>query len=189
RRKRMHREATALSTLDTPGIPKLIEANSERWDDVNVKLYLVEELINGPTLENVIAKQTFNCADSLLVFGQLLLTIKYCHENGIVHRDVKPDNIVLRNGDFTKPVLIDFGQSFNLSVQDDDPATWDGQHLGNRFLILPELHGPQLYQRDARTDLSQLCGVLFYMITSQFPGPLAWEGLRPHQRQKERDAI
>lgn len=185
----MHREASALATLETSGIPRLIESNSEYFDDLNVELYLVEELIDGPTLEEVIKSNLLNSTDALTLFEKLLLIIKYCHENGIVHRDIKPDNIVLRHKSIEEPVIIDFGQSFNLTADEDSPVTWDGQHLGNRFLILPELHGPQTYQRDLRTDLSQLCGILFYTITGEMPGPLAWEGIRPHQRKKEREII
>jgi serine/threonine protein kinase len=54
----------------------------------------------------------------------------------VTHRDIKPANVALRNDDITKPVLVDFGLSFNDSDADD--LTRVGEEVGNRFLRLPE---------------------------------------------------
>jgi serine/threonine-protein kinase len=188
RRARMYREASALRTLSNPGIPTLIDTNAEMFDAVDVPLFLVEELIEGTVLADAVESGRLEHEAAFRLFERLLDVVEYCHANGVIHRDIKPDNILLRDGDPGRPVLVDFGQSFNWN-EEDIGLTISGQHLGNRFIMLPELHGATSHQRDPRTDLTQLCGVLFYAITRVYPGPLAWEGLRPHQRQIESERI
>jgi eukaryotic-like serine/threonine-protein kinase len=184
RRGRMHREVAALQTVEHTGIPKFVDSNADQFKDRDVKLFLVSEYIPGPTLEKysnchpVDPKTAIGCA------LRLLDVIEFCHSRSLIHRDIKPDNIILRAGDPLSPVLIDFGLSFNAD-DEDDSLTETGQELGNRFLRLPELQHSGRAQRDARADLAQCCSILFYLVTGQIPRTLLdKDGRKPHLREQ-----
>ena len=76
RRKRMHREVAALKTLDCPGIPRLIESNSEQFDSLDVPLYMVGEFIEGKTLSQFLDPgQPMGIADAVNLVLKLLDTV------------------------------------------------------------------------------------------------------------------
>ena len=190
RRKRMHREVAALKTLDCPGIPRLIESNSDEFDS-DVPLYMVGEFIEGKTLSQILDPAlTMEIADAVNLVRKLLETIQYCHNLGIVHRDIKPDNIIIRCNDISAPVLIDFGISFNESDTDNTTLTEPRQQLGNRFLALPELQVNSSMQRDPRADITQCCGILFFALVGSPPVTLLdHAGRMPHQRPENQKAL
>jgi serine/threonine-protein kinase len=191
RRKRMHREVAALSTLDCPGIPRLIESNSHQFDS-EVPLYMVGEFIEGKTLSQFLEDpaKPMGIGDAITLLLKLLETLQYCHKVGIVHRDIKPDNIIIRCNDISAPVLIDFGISFNESDTDNTALTEPRQQLGNRFLALPELQVNSSMQRDPRADITQCCGILFFAIVGSPPVTLLdHEGRKPHQRPESQKAL
>ncbi|MEG4408587.1 serine/threonine-protein kinase [Microcoleus sp. MON2_D5] len=190
RRKRMHREVAALSTLDCPGIPRLIESNSDQFA-ADVPLYMVGEFIEGKTLSQIVEDPTkpMAIADAINLVLKLLETLQYCHNLGIVHRDIKPDNIIIRCNDISAPVLIDFGISFNECDTDNTTLTPAWQQLGNRFLALPELQ-VNSSKRDPRADITQCCGILFFAIAGSPPVTLLdCEGRKPHQRPESQKAL
>ncbi|MEG4087918.1 serine/threonine-protein kinase [Microcoleus sp. Pol12B4] len=190
RRKRMHREVAALSTLDCPGIPRLFESNSDQFDS-DVPLYMVGEFIEGKTLSQILdSSPPMGIADAVNLVLKLLETIQYCHNLGIVHRDIKPDNIIMRRDDIADPVVIDFGISFNESDADGTILTEPWQQLGNRFLALPELQVSSSMQRDPRADITQCCGIWFFAIVGSPPVTLLdHEGRMPHQRPESQKAL
>jgi len=184
RRSRMRREVVILETLDCPGIPKLIDSNVELFKS-DTPLYMVTEFIPGDTLSDFIETEVMNIFSAVSLTIKLLDTLEYCHQIGIVHRDIKPDNIIIKNNDISTPVLIDFGIYFN-KVDEyavDLTPTW--QRLGNRFFQLPELGEKSSLQRDHRSDITQICGILFFTITGKFPLYLLdyENGNKPHQRK------
>ncbi|NEP08562.1 MAG: hypothetical protein F6K34_29660, partial [Okeania sp. SIO4D6] len=95
------------------------------------------------------------------------------------------DNIMVKNNDINNPVLIDFGISFNKVDDYDTSLTLTGQQLGNRFISLPELLEKSSWQRDFRSDITQICGILFFIITGKNPTTfLDSDGKKPHQREE-----
>ncbi len=138
--------------------------------------------IPGPTLEKHCRESKPDILTALSTVIRLAKIVQFCHERDVVHRDIKPDNIILRGGVGDAPVLLDFGLSFNKSVE-QDTITFASQQLGNRFLHLPELLTESGNRRDPRSDCTQCCGVLFYLITGRPPTVLNdSEGRKPHQR-------
>ena len=101
-----------------------------------------------------------------------------------MHRDVKPDNIILADDDPGRPVLLDFGLSFRKG-SDIDFETEHGQEVGNRFLRLAELSAGSFLKHDERSDLSFAAGILFYLLTGEPPYILQdANGRLPHQRDE-----
>jgi len=190
RRNRMYREVAAYRTLNHPAIPKVIDTNVEKYEDTSYKLYLVTEWIKGTTLERTIEENgVFSYEVAIQLVIRLLDIVEYCHANDTVHRDIKPDNVILNDGDPTAPFLIDFGLSFN---KEDPPAigTPSEEELGNRFCRLPELSASSRARRDPRSDVTFCAGILLYSITGFTPAVLIDEnGTMPHQRQNIRQAL
>ncbi|WP_017314261.1 serine/threonine-protein kinase [Mastigocladopsis repens] len=104
--QRFEREAATLEYLGegSDQIPKLFAYFSE-----NGQFYLIQEWIQGQTLSNV-RKAKGSLSETVVreILLSLLSVLDYIHSKGIIHRDIKPDNIILRSSN-SKPVLIDFG--------------------------------------------------------------------------------
>ena len=183
RRRRMHREVQALQQLDHPRLPKIIESNTDAFDDVAVPLFFVMDYIDGHTLEERVTESSLKPDEAIALVMELSDVVSYCHQKGIIHRDIKQDNILLRQRNIADPVLIDFGLSFNEVDADRSPITPHGQQLGNRLLHLPELQIGDSTKRHVESDISQVCAILFYVLTGKAPVHLEdHEGLKPHQR-------
>ncbi|HYJ86682.1 MAG TPA: serine/threonine-protein kinase [Pyrinomonadaceae bacterium] len=183
RRRRMHREVQALQQLDHPRLPKIIESNTDAFDDVAVPLFFVMDYIDGHKLEDRVTESPLKPDEAIALVMELSDVVSYCHQKGIIHRDIKQDNILLRRRNIADPVLIDFGLSFNEVDADRSPITPQGQQLGNRLLHLPELQIGDSTKRHVESDISQVCAILFYVLTGKAPVHLEdHEGLKPHQR-------
>ncbi|MCH9729755.1 MAG: protein kinase [Actinomycetia bacterium] len=183
-RRRFRREAVAYETLTGLGPPTLLDDNSETWLDSGRPMYMALEYIDGPNLQSYVQQHgpLVEVDSALACVGRLAEVLHSCHENNVTHRDVKPANIVLREGAPTEPVLVDFGLSFNDEGEDD--LTRVGEEVGNRFLRLPE-HA--FGSRATGSDVTQLAGVLLYILTGIEPRVLVDQaGLMPHQRPEIR---
>lgn len=113
RRRRMFREAAALATYSHPRIPRLLESNAQLYADSSAQLYLVTDLVPGKDLSSRSGKP-FSFDEALRIVDQLSDVVEYCHERGGIHRDIKPDNVILRDGN-ADVVLVDFGLTFNVN--------------------------------------------------------------------------
>lgn len=183
RRKRMYREVEALRLLQHPAIPRIVESNADQYSDADVPLYFVATYVDGQTLEKRLGEGPLTPADGVRLIIEIAKTLQFCHEQGLIHRDIKPDNVVLRGGSINEPVLIDFGQSFNEEDSERSPLTPNGQQLGNRFLHLPELEIGDSSKRHVESDISQVCALLLYVLTGEVPVQLIdHQNLRPHER-------
>ena len=184
RRARMRREFTSLETIKINGIPAQIDSNTEFYENLEYKLFIVMEYIPGITLSEFVTEfrtPNLSFSEVAVFFNKLLDIMKGCHERSILHRDLKPDNIVLREDNIANPFLVDFGQSFNeIELGLETPTL---QIIGNRFLFLPELSKNSSNKRDPRSDITMAVAILFYILTAKEPGHLIDESLLlPHQR-------
>lgn len=190
RRTRMFREVACYRTLSHRGIPKLIESNAAEYKNQATQLYLVTELIAGRDLGQHVGNRPLETTDALNIFGQLLDIVEYAHAKEVIHRDIKPENVMVESSAPLKIRLVDFGMSFLGAEHDDDHSTVLGQEIGNRFLRLPEHGVGSANKRDARSDLTQCVGLLFFALTGLRPRFFEDEhGLRPHQRATARERL
>ena len=186
RRTRMRREFTSLQTLKVKGIPSTIESNTEFYDKLEYKLFIVMEYIPGITVAEFVKTLIDNTLQISFLeiatfFNNFLDIINSCHQINIIHRDLKPDNIILKDNDIKSPFLVDFGQSFN--ELETTLITPDFQIMGNRFLYLPELSKNSPNKRDYRSDITMAIAILYYILTGKEPGHLIDEANQlPHQR-------
>ncbi|KQN88861.1 protein kinase [Sphingomonas sp. Leaf67] len=183
RRSRFFREASAYDSFAVDGIPRLIESNAHRHGDLAFDSYIVTEFVSGPTLTAWRASAAPSLEDAVAVTRRILRILRDCHGQGCVHRDVKPDNVILQDGDPGRACLLDFGLSYHKAAEPDF-RTEDGQEVGNRFLRLPELSAGSVLKQDPRSDLSFAGGILFFLIVGSHPDVLQdAEGRLPHQRR------
>lgn len=183
RRARFFREATAYDSFGVDGIPRLIESNAHRHADESVAPFIVTEFIEGTTLRSWRESQaSVSIETAVTITLRLLGILQACHAQGCVHRDVKPDNIILEDGSAARVWLLDFGISYH-DLTEIDFQTEHWQEVGNRFLRLPELSAGSLSKQDPRSDICFAAGILFYLLTGDPPDVLQdSEGRLPHQR-------
>ena len=181
RRAMMSHEAAALHTLDHPGVARLVESNAVKFQ-ADDELYLVREYVPGKDLDAFAGSAPVPLADACAVVRPILDTLKFCHARGVVHRGIKPSNVILRDGKPNKPVLLDFGLTFNR----DPFRTVDeegGRHVEDRFIYLPEDTTRGADRKTDLSDLTQCAGLLFFLVTNQQPQTLIDDRDRkPHQR-------
>jgi serine/threonine protein kinase, bacterial len=174
--QRFEREAATLEYLGEANdqIPKLFAYFSE-----NGLFYLVQEWVHGQTLTNVIQSQgqlQENTVREVLL--SLLSVLDYVHSKGIIHRDIKPDNIILREID-NKPVLIDFGavkETIRTSINAAGHPTQSLVIGTPGFMPSEQAIGRPVYA----TDIYSLGLTAIYLLTGKYPQELE---THPHTGQ------
>ena len=181
RRAIMAHEVAALHTLDHPGVARFVESNALKFDG-DEELYLVREYIPGTDLETFTGTSPVPVPTAGALLRRVLDTLKFCHVRGVVHRAIKPSNVVLRDGRDDRPVLLDFCLTFNRDAAPTiDPET--SRHIGDRFIYLPEDFTRGADRKTDVSDLTQCAGLLFYLVTHQYPETLIDDrGRKPHER-------
>lgn len=186
RRYRMQQEVALLKLFDAQGMPRVLDDNVAEWES-DTPLWAVIEWVGGPHLGGFSNGEPVDIDTALAIVNGLTEILRYCHAARVQHRDIKPDNIILRNGDISKPVLIDFGMGWAMpDEQPPDFVTAAGQELGNRFLRLPE-YAPGHHSYSTRSDITMLVAVLFYLLTGSPPRVLLdSQGKMPHEALHDR---
>ena len=100
RRARLAREVFALKTLHGLGVPKVLDDNTQDYEDRRIPLYAVMEWIEGPTLEGKVSGNPMGIDESISVVLGLASTLQKCHEAKIVHRNTL-DNLTHLRSSFT----------------------------------------------------------------------------------------
>lgn len=181
-RARMRREVASLSELKTLGanVPGVLDRNTDRAEPGGAEFYLVMEYAPGPTLQEYVANRRLSVPEAIRFSLKLCDTVEIAHRATILHRDIKPDNIIVRDADNADLVMVDFGLSFS---ENDADVTETNETFRNKFVDLPETNTPNGNMRDHRSDVTALCGLVYFMLTGHKLGHLNdAEGMLPHQR-------
>ncbi len=184
RRALFFNEVESMRVLEHPGVAKLVETNADQYRDRSVQLFIITEAIVGTDLEVAAKSGTVSFNDAVRITLGVLDILRHCHARGVLHRDIKPCHVILRDNSPIDPVLIDFGIAYNAESQPPEAETKEGDARGNNFLTGPEhSSGNPIHTRNVVTDICQCLGLLFYAITRQYPRSLRdTDSKKPHEK-------
>ncbi|WP_040795224.1 serine/threonine-protein kinase PknD [Nocardia higoensis] len=158
-RERFRRECLAVAQLTEPHVIPIHD-----FGDIDGRLYLNMRLIEGTDLRKVIAREgALSPQRAVAIIAQVAGALQAAHDTGLVHRDVKPTNILLGADEFAS--LIDFGIAH---ATDDRTLTMIGETIGTVAYMAPEAINSEL-KADARVDVYALTCVLYECLTGRPP--------------------
>jgi serine/threonine protein kinase len=161
-RQQFQREATVLARLDHPHLVGVTDFFEEGGN-----AYLVMKFIEGESLAQRIKREGMLPERAVLAWaGQLLHALAYCHAQGVIHRDIKPQNVIIRPDG--QAVLVDFGL---VKLWDPrDPRTRTAMRgMGTPEYAPPEQYDVQAGHTDARSDIYSLGATLYHALVGRTP--------------------
>ncbi len=177
--ERFIREIKVQASLDHPNIACLHTAQR-----VGNQLLMIMEFVDGSTLEAIMRQRRIPLRDCVNYACQVLSALSYAHARGVVHRDIKPPNMMLTPSGVVK--LMDFGIA---KVKVDHRLTQTGKTVGSLFYMSPEqIRGGEI---DARSDLYSLGISLYEMVTGRkpFEGDSDYSIMAAHLQQMPRPPV
>ena len=197
-------EAQTTGQLEHPNIMPIYDFGTLRSGEVyytmrEVRNSSLREVINGLCREDPELLEEYTLLRLINLLGQVCLAIHYAHVRGVVHRDLKPDNIML--GDYGEVLVMDWGLARlfdEQSVRREQTMSEEGQTLGTPAYMPPEQARGELEAVDERSDIYSLGALLYEILTLQPPytgeNPLdvMWQVVEgdlvpPSQRAEERE--
>jgi serine/threonine protein kinase/signal transduction histidine kinase len=160
---RFKREIEIVTKFNHPNIVKVY-----RSGEFENKPYIVMELLTGDHLGNLLHNGIqLNCWEIVTIIKQITETLIYVHSNGVIHRDLKPTNIMVAKEDGPIRVkLLDFGIAF---IMEFGAIKEKREILGTFGYMSPEATGILDYRMDERSDLYSLGVIFYHLLTSQLP--------------------
>ncbi len=161
--QRLHREARATSAIGHPNIVKIEDFGVTADDSV----FLAMEWLEGESLEARIERGPLSLDGALVVVEQVCRGLDAAHQTGVIHRDLKPDNIFLVPADDGEQAkILDFGLA-KLEAAGDPKLTRTGTFVGTPYYIAPEQAAGAAV--DSRCDIYALGVILYELTTGTLP--------------------
>jgi eukaryotic-like serine/threonine-protein kinase len=169
--KRFRREAEAAASLQHPGIVPIHEVGER-----DGQCYFSMDFIEGGQLDEVVGREPMPIRQAAELVAKVARTVHYAHEHGILHRDIKPGNILLdTNGE---PHLTDFGLAG--LVEAESTVTGTKEVLGTPSYMAPEQAAGETTKVNKATDVYGLGAVLYQLLTGHppFAGGTTYETIK-----------
>jgi serine/threonine-protein kinase len=168
--QRFEREAELAGRLSHPNVVPVVDLSTSEAGD----LYLVMDFVEGPSLADLLAEAPMPAERVLHLARQLCDGLGHAHAMGLVHRDFKPENVIVARDSrgFEQPRIVDFGvailrDDMREATERGDRLTTDGMVVGTPHYMSPEqIRGEAI---DARSDLFALGIILFELLTARLP--------------------
>ncbi|OBJ86647.1 serine/threonine-protein kinase [Mycobacterium asiaticum] len=157
-RERFLRESHAAAILQEPHVIPIHD-----WGEIDHTLYIDMRLVNGQTLHEILERQPLTPERAIDIIRQVAAALDAAHANGLIHRDVKPQNIIVTPDDFA--YLVDFGIA---EARGETHLTMTGYQVGSFAYMAPErLNSNQ--PATAAVDVYALACVLYEALTGHQP--------------------
>ncbi len=158
------REAQATALLDHPNICTVFEISD--FEGPPPETFIVMQFLGGGSVKDRLNAGPLPVAEAIVIAIQVGQGLASAHSNGLVHRDIKPGNIMLTTDNVAK--IVDFGLALmNRHADDDATRTWIGATAGTLTYMAPEQARGQ--EVDHRADIWALGSVLFEMVAGKPP--------------------
>ncbi len=159
--ERFRREATAAANLNHPNIVGVYD-----WGEADNTYFIVMEYVDGRTLSEILRAEGPLHPDRVAEIGaDVAAALGFAHRNGVVHRDVKPGNVIVTANGLVK--VADFGIARAITASSDDDLTQAGTVMGTAAYFSPEqARGEPV---DPRSDIYSLGCVLYELVVSRPP--------------------
>lgn len=180
--RRLTREARILQKLQHPGIARLLHAGWTGQGSVR-EPFVVMEYVGGPSITKAASAQSWSRAIRIAAFLAVCDAVAYAHRRGVIHRDLKPGNILVDPAGV--PKVVDFGLASLVEPDAATRLTVSGQVMGTLPYISPEQLERESDISDTRSDVYALGVLLFELLAcrppidvSTLPAALAIQRLR-----------
>ena len=166
--KRFEHEAHVLGLLQHPGIAQIYEAGTADTGS-GPQPYFAMELVPGKPLTNYANQNALGTRQCLELVSKLCDAIQHAHTKGVVHRDLKPGNILVTEDG--QPKILDFGvaRATDSDIQTTTLQTDIGQLIGTIPYMSPEQAGGSPDEIDTRSDVYSLGVLLYELLTNRLP--------------------
>jgi tetratricopeptide (TPR) repeat protein/predicted Ser/Thr protein kinase len=163
-RARFEREIELASRIDHPNVVAIID----RGETGDGRAFLVMELVDGVTLDHAMDGAGWSVDRRLRVFLEVCAGVRAAHQRGVLHRDLKPGNVVVDTNGRVK--VLDFGLAKDdLGASVTAARTMSGEFMGTLAYASPEQLGGDPSRIDARTDVYALGVMLYELLTGSLP--------------------
>jgi hypothetical protein len=162
-RLRMHLDVYAVRQISHDHVVRIVDHNTDMYANVKEQFYYVTQYEPYGDLQDNVSRFTGDLEAALPCFLRLCDGVRAAHEVNVVHRDIKPQNVVFRDPELTHPVLIDFGVC-RLRGSEQHPTSTQ-EAVGPWRIRPPELASGGITKDDPRSDIYLLGHVLYFMLS------------------------
>lgn len=163
--RRLKREAQTIALLNHPHICTVYEVGED-----DGRAFIAMERLDGTNLKTLMARKKLSTAEMLDIAIQIALALEAAHEQGVIHRDIKPGNVFISNNGQVK--LLDFGLARRVPRHDSEAQGLEGSTIPGRPIGTASYMAPERILQmplDRRCDLFSLGVVMYEMATGRLP--------------------